>query len=165
MRNLQAKVQPARVRRALTKLCCVTLALPLAALTLAGCSGGTVPVTGKVTLDGKVLSAGTVTFLNEQQKSVQTSIISKDGTYSVQIATGPCKITVTVPPTAGDMPEGMKMDPSKMGAAGKAATVDAQVVDVPAKYKDMKTTPLAVTLESGQKTHNIEMKADPKTDQ
>ncbi len=140
------------------------LGLAILTLSLAGCGGNpTTTVTGKVTLDGKMLAAGTVTFVNEQQKSVQSSIISKDGSYSVNIAAGACKITVAVPPT-GDMPEGMKMDPSKMGAAGKVATQGVEVLDVPAKYKNVKTTPLTLTVEAGQKTHDIEMKADAKTD-
>src|SRR5262245_19030089 len=128
---------------------------------LAGCSESALTVTGQVKLDNKLLSAGTVTFENAEKKAVKSSIISKDGTYSLAIPAGKCKITVTVPPTS-DMPGGIKMDPSKMGAGGKVEAKGTAVIDVPAKYKDMKSTPLSFAVEPGQTTFNIEMKADAK---
>ncbi|MBM4068373.1 MAG: carboxypeptidase regulatory-like domain-containing protein [Planctomycetes bacterium] len=142
----------------------VMLATPMFVLWCSGCGGGsTSTVTGKVKLDGKIVPAGTVTFMNEQHKSVQSSVIGSDGTYSISIAPGNCKITVMVP-KAGEMGGGMKMDPAKMGAGGKVAAKGTEAVDVPPKYRDMKTTPLTVNVEAGQKTHDIDMKAEAKTD-
>lgn len=142
-----------------TPIFAASLLLPL----LAGCGESTLTVTGLVKLENKVLSAGTVTFENAEKKAVKSSIISKDGSYSVAMPAGKCKITVTVPPT-GDMPGGVTMDPSKMGAAGKVEVKGTEVIDVPAKYKDMKSTPLSFAVEPGQTTFNIEMKADAKVE-
>lgn len=130
----------------------------------AGCSGEPAGmVTGKVKLDGKLMSMGTVTFENSQNRAIKSTPIGQDGTYSISIAPGPCKITVTAP-AVGGMPEGMKMDPSKMGAAGKTPVKAPEAVEVPSKYTSMQSTTLSFIVEAGQKNFDIEMKAEPKVE-
>lgn len=140
--------------------------LPLTAtLLLAGCGETDALVTGTVKFQDKLLSSGTVTFENTQKKQVKSAPIGRVGTYSISIAPGPCKITVSVPAADGT-PQGMKMNPSKFGAAGKEA-INAnapEAVEIPSKYVSMQTTPLSFTVEPGQKTFDIDLKADVKSE-
>lgn len=131
---------------------------------LAGCNKDSSEVTGKVKLGDKLLSIGTVTFQNTQTNAIKSAPIGADGTYTVSIAPGPCKVTVTTPPPAGGMPDGMQMDPSKMGASGKTAAKTAEPIEVPSKYTSMTTTPLSFTVEAGKAKFDIAMTSEPKAE-
>jgi hypothetical protein len=55
----------------------------------AGCGGASLaPVTGTVTLDGKPLERGTVTFLPVQDGQIGYGSIQPDGRYTVETGTG-----------------------------------------------------------------------------
>src|ERR1700687_74789 len=60
----------------------VLVGLCLAVANLSGCVKGKATVTGKVTLNGQSLTAGTVTFIGGPNR-VGSSIINSDGTYTV----------------------------------------------------------------------------------
>jgi len=92
----------AKVNRATIEVHCNLLRLPsflvlLAALT--GCGkddgiGPTVPVQGRVTLDGKSLSTGTVVFRPDPSKSNANrheprGVIDAEGNYTLSTGTGP----------------------------------------------------------------------------
>jgi hypothetical protein len=65
-------------------------------LLLAGC-GGTGTVSGKVKVNGELVTAGTVTFLTEDDKLLQGNIGS-DGSYTVEkVPPGTVKIGVYAP--------------------------------------------------------------------
>ncbi|MBI1918211.1 MAG: carboxypeptidase regulatory-like domain-containing protein [Planctomycetes bacterium] len=76
--------------------------LPLVVLALVllfgviGCSK-TGTVTGKVTYDGKTLTAGTITFTSDKEKGGSASAeINEEGEYKAErVPAGPCTVTVS----------------------------------------------------------------------
>lgn len=134
--------------------------LGLLVLALVGCGGSTGSVTGKVTLKGKPVTAGTVTFLGSNQQ-VSTSPIDAEGNYTIaKVALGPAKISVTPPPPA---PTGMmmKMDPSKMGGDAEKPTESApaaKAVPIPENYQNPEKSGLTYTVTKGKNEHDIELK-------
>jgi hypothetical protein len=122
---------------------------------LAGCNKGgssnTVPVEGKVTLDNKPLTSGTVYFLKEGKGSdppatVAFGDINSEGVYTVKTQgkpgapTGHYKVTVSAAPPAGQ-------DPGAMVGGGKPPPPGGgapPVSPIPRKYGEASSTPLTV---------------------
>jgi hypothetical protein len=106
-------------------------------------------VEGKVTLDNKPLTGGSVTFYPEPKgtdpvAAVGMGYIGSDGSYSLKTMMGkpgapPGKYKVVVTPPAGG---GQNMDP---GAAVQAKpSAAAPVSAIPKTYADPETTRLSV---------------------
>jgi len=118
----------------------------------AGCGGDlpTRPVSGTVTVGGKELKRGSITFVSTVgNKDAYTAVI-EDGKYKTEpIPVGLCKITVIVPPPrpgegGHDMPAARK-DKDK----GK----DKSPVPHP-KYQETTTSGLEYTVVKGDNSYN-----------
>jgi len=115
---------PASQKRVLTPF--------FALLVLAGCGGHESTVSGTVTLDGKPLGRGTVTFHPQANGTPGYGAIGPEGQYTVQtnnregLTPGNYAITVVAlePSTAPSSPMGMP-SPGKPLAPRRYATVDS----------------------------------------
>lgn len=102
------------------------------------------PLTGKVSLDGKLLVAGTVTFV-AKDGTAATVPLAADGTYSVVLDPGAYRVAIKGP------------EPKKVDAPPKTGEVPP--VLVPAKYGDPATSGLVIVVKGGQQVHDIELKS------
>lgn len=138
------------------RVLCTGILFGILSITLGCGSSGKDPknqVTGKVTLDGKVV-AGTVFFQFSDNKEV-TALIATDGSYQiVEPPTGQAKVYVksgmgvAVPPI-GKAPEvkgGPEMPKDIGGATGTAP---------PAKYGSPSTSGLSFEVKGGKQTYDI----------
>ncbi|MBM3981943.1 MAG: hypothetical protein FJ304_17050 [Planctomycetes bacterium] len=95
------------------------------------------PLTGKVSLDGKPLVAGTVTFVAKDGKAA-TVPLAADGTYSAALDPGEYRVAIKGPePKKGEVPP----------------------VLVPAKYGDPATSGLVIVATGKNQVHDIELKS------
>lgn len=121
---------------------------------LAGCRSGTprASVSGTVKYRNTPLPTGTVTFISEDGKVVESGVI-RDGQYTIAKApVGPVKIAVSTPPPLPPM-QGKQKVPDK----SKEAT-DAPSVAIPAHYASADTSKLTHTVTSeATQTHNIDL--------
>jgi hypothetical protein len=127
-------------------------------------------VTGKVSYKGKLLPAGTVTFITEKGGATFDAQIQEDGTYTVtKVPAGPAKILVkayelpkmparpgpagqmTGGPPPGALPEGVKSPYPDLKAEAE------KVVKIPDKYADAGKSDLTYTVTSGAQTHDIDL--------
>jgi hypothetical protein len=124
-------------------------------------------VKGMVTFAGKNLTTGSVMF-HGQHNLTGSATIDKNGNYICNDAPlGDVTITVSVPkvPDGGIgriMPPGMKdkstksVDPS---GSGKSISImgdmPSNVVPIPEKYADVKTSGLTYTVKRGENTYDI----------
>lgn len=115
----------------------------------AGCSSGTT-VSGHVTLDGKPLSKGTITFSSKGEAPSATGTINSSGNYSLSVGTsskitpGTYQVTIVatelVPPTP--------TDPSPLP---KKLT--------PAKYEDPSNAEMVREVKQGSNKFDFELKS------
>jgi hypothetical protein len=120
-----------------------------------GSDSGTIPVHGAVTLDGKPLSGGVITFqpVNVNPKvpnHTAQGTIMPDGTYSMSsfqandgVLPGEYVVTVSPPPA----PEAFDQFAKAQAAAHGPA--------IPAKYMDSGRTPLKATIPAGSGAQEI----------
>jgi hypothetical protein len=122
-------------------------------------------VKGKVTIDGKSLTTGTVTFTHKEDPGYSASApIGTDGVYHMPDApVGPCNVTVKVGklPMTGlkDMskaPVGPVMPGEKAPTAGK---IPKEVVPIPDRYAEANTSGLTFEVQKGEQEHNITLTA------
>lgn len=108
-------------------------------------------ISGKVTHDGKPLSRGLVMFANRAKGVYMTAPIQPDGSYEVQMAKGAGlplgDYDVAVAPPMIDHPIGPILNPPKL----------EDEPDFPAKYRTWDTSPLKVTIVSGENQLAIEL--------
>jgi len=114
---------------------------------LAGCFSGSGErrsgtVSGKVTLDGAALAAGTVLFMTEDGHGA-TADIQPDGSYTLQCRPDQYKVAVS-PPTASDPLAGPNASSQSAGA-------------IPAKYHDVATSSLSTEVKEGENTFDISL--------
>ena len=119
----------------------------LAIAFLAGCSSSSEErrsgtVSGKVTLDGAALAAGTVLFMTEDGHGA-TADLQPDGTYTLQCRPDQYKVAVSPPPPP---------DPLAGGGAAPAAAVD-----IPTKYHDFAKSGLTTEVKEGENTFDISL--------
>jgi hypothetical protein len=136
------------------KKCVALLAVVYVALWCVGCGGETgptmAPVTGKVTLDGEVVPAGSVVFYPENtEMPVSSALIQPDGTFELaagESGTGAVlgnhRVTV-IPP-----------DPISFGTAKQVK------VDIPEKYRMPDTSGLTQEVKEGPNTVQIDLKTE-----
>lgn len=141
---------------------------------LAGCPGSddigsTVPVSGKVTIDGKPLESGTVTYHAEESKGNKTKAgvtgIVKNGEYTLNTGSvtsnrsgappGWYKVTISTAPQMMGQATAAPTDPK--GFDPKTALPSSKGAPIAQKYTDVKETPLEVKVESGNNAaYNLE---------
>jgi hypothetical protein len=152
------------MRKQLVGLRCLQLGgLASLLFLLAGC-GGTGTVSGKVKVNGEPVTAGTVTFLAEDDKSYQGNI-SPDGSYTVEkVPPGTVKIGVYAPSGAPPMPDFAKKALGKLDIP-KQAGQDVNPYDfkkhtgpvVPDNFMDPRKSTLTYTVKTGNQDHDIEI--------
>ncbi len=136
---------------------------------LAGCGGsGSGTVEGRVTLDGRPVAAGRVSFRSADGKNTAVAKIAPDGSYRVLDV--PCDaMRVSVNPL--DKFERIKLQRDAGGAKskGEARGPEAQAkqsdiaealeaaMNVPEKYRNPDTSGLTLTVKSGTNTYDIEI--------
>lgn len=127
-------------------------------------------VKGTVTTGKKLLTTGTVMFINKEGITGSASI-EPDGTYEMKDAPlGECMVTVTVQTLPNDasvrarlggkgpqMPAG-PMNPDEAGPpAPPLAKIPKEVVPIDPKYSKAETSGLKFKVEKGEQTYNIEL--------
>jgi hypothetical protein len=115
-----------------------------AVLFVAGC-GGPGTVSGKVSLNGKMLPGGAVTVVDSEGQS-RIGGIGKDGSYTVSnIAPGKAQVSVLT----------LDKRPSIMGDGAENSL--GEYVPIPAKYMDHNQSGLALDVKSGKQPFDIQM--------
>jgi hypothetical protein len=149
--------------------------VPLAAilLALAGCGesvkgrAGLVPVTGKVTLDGKPLTTGTVSFITSDGSEAFTGQIDASGNYKLAASPtdpgalpGEYKVIVMATESKTMTAEDSKAMEAKakaaQGGTGDAATTAPKSL-VPEKYTKVATSGLTRTVKAGSNSIDLEL--------
>ncbi len=134
------------------------VAATLAALMpLAGC-GPSQPATGsvhgKVTFDGKPVSAGSVVFENGPQGIFKVSALAGDGTYRVEDLPL-VEYTVCVQPPEAEVPnENSNFD----GTTPLPKTNVALPKEIPTRYHNSHATPERYTPTEGDQQYDIQLK-------
>jgi hypothetical protein len=164
---------------------CVGASLVPLLLLASGCGKSTGNVSGKVSYKGAPVKAGNVALINAAGKSVASTEINEDGTYSIQkVEAGDYKVCVDTsrfappsametgmapgakgapsvpkgkgaPPPGAEMPEGYKAS----NPADMAAAGNAKrYTKIPEGYKDPAKTDLTVKVNSGDNPFDITLR-------
>jgi hypothetical protein len=148
-------------------------------VSLSGCTGTdligkTVPVTGKIMVDGKPLASGTVNYVPDESKGNQGKALGigqvSNGDYTIRstsatgdkpgVPPGWYKVTVVaMGPPGADMPP-----PAKNG--GKTPAEKAPKLSdargIAAKFANARTTPLQIEVKEDATPDHYELKATSK---
>ena len=123
-------------------------------------SGPTGTVSGKATLDGKPVSAGsTVTFRHTTNSHTPAGIVSKDGTFTLQLAetlrvpVGVYAVSIMPPYSANSSSEDL------MKASLERDKKSAPPV-IPAKYHRTETSPIKLEVVEGANTLEIKLTSE-----
>ena len=121
----------------------------------AGCKKGPHEITilsGRVTLDGKPVTAGTVNVVSDDDVIRTSGEIASDGAYSIVGApVGPVKLSVSTEEYQLILPE--------PGSGVKNPKRNPLYVATPKKYEKFETAGLATTIPRGKPTHDIDLKS------
>lgn len=132
---------------------------------LSGCGASTATVKGKVTFDKKPMSGGKVVFATRGKESMEYATIDADGNYKAErLPYGTYLIGVQpadkspadmMPKKSGlekiKMPEG-----APQGTYGQGSGV---YVNIPNHFRDPEMSKLTVTVDSSEKTFDIDVPA------
>lgn len=128
--------------------------LAVLALAAAGCGPSRATVSGKVTLHGKPVTAGTVLFVGANNQ-IATGKLDDEGRYvAPRVPLGSVKVGVqTLRPEqvrgmAANRPKDAPPLPSRL----------TNLVPVPPKYADPETSGLTCDVNQRQQEHNIDLK-------
>jgi hypothetical protein len=126
---------------------------------VAGCGSGTSSVSGQVTLNGKPLSGGAVTFYGANGQAGGSSIDAEGKYAMVKGPVGEVKVTVAAAQPRQSPRMSKERDaPKHPGDKGPAPSPTGKPVVIPDKYKDQGKTPLTYTLTAGSQVIDIELK-------
>ena len=132
-------------------------ALPIAAAMIAcGCSKHAAKVTGDVTLGGKPLTTGVVNFTPVSGGPSAYGNVAADGHYTLQ--TGAEQSLVPGDYIATVAANATPDEAARMGI--KVGREGIMPLLTPAKYADVKTSPLKVTVKAG--TQEIDLALEPQ---
>lgn len=120
----------------------------VALLALVGC-GGEPMVSGTVTVDGKPLPEGSITFIPVDGKAPTAGSSIKDGQYSVKAPVGPMKVSISAPKVVGK---------KKLYPTPDSPTMPITVQALPAKYNDKTELQLDVKPGVNQKNFDLQSK-------
>ena len=127
---------------------------------LLGCSaerkmGPTVEVSGKVTLDGKPFSEGSIWFTSPRSGAGFNANLGADGTYALTI------LDVKIAETYGVHIGGIETAAAEGAVDGAGSPIGVPVPPVPAKYREATTSGLTAAIDKGEKlTLDFELKSD-----
>ncbi len=139
----------------------MTTVFALSVFAVTGCGSGKADVTGTVKYDGKLVTHGTVVFVDKSNLTHGADIQS-DGTYSLAgIPAGEVRMYV-YDRTPGTTTGGSRPDTAGGGRRGAVATTGANAERPPAsvlpeKYGDVTTAGLTTTLKSGKNDYNFDL--------
>ena len=120
----------------------------LVAFALTGCAPVTGTVKGKITVNGKPLPAGLITFHSEVENHDAFSAAIQDGQYETgPIPAGSCKVTVVLSSVA--KPAAGGSDRGRVRAGG--------TIEVPEKYGRADTSGLTFTVKPGANTFDQDL--------
>ncbi len=129
-----------------------SLAFAVLFAAVAGCSEKLPTVSGKVTIDGKAVPEGMISFQPVGGGPIAVARISPDGSYSVKTGTA----------------SGLKPGEYKIAVSAPKGIIPAPTPDnpnpkierwVPLKYNDIEKSGLSITVASGSTEHNLELKS------
>lgn len=129
---------------------------------LAGCGGSgskldSIPVKGKVTLDGQPVKNARVRFIPDSADKGRSAIGDTD-------ANGAFKLS-TVRAADGIIPGAYKVDVSSLETVTTESKDKGQLEaasEIPAKYRDVKTSGIAFTINKGDSGKSLEIKLSKK---
>lgn len=129
-----------------------------------GC-GSKGAISGKITYQGKPLSAGSRVMFYDEKGSVFAADIQSGGSYTVdKVTPGPVQISFYVPPPISQTKQKLIPRVSKdLQLPGgvtpkKDIGATAETTPLPSKYKDPKTSGITYTVTSGKQEHNIDLR-------
>ncbi|MHB1422652.1 MAG: hypothetical protein ACYC3I_05545 [Gemmataceae bacterium] len=133
-----------------------------------GCGGTpSATVSGKVYYKGEVLKGGRVSFVSEEKKvSPPISDIDENGNYTVyKVPVGEMTITVdtdSVKPADAKMPTFTNKPPPGANLPPGYKPLDMaeqanRYKEIPAKYKNAKSSPLKYSVKPGKQEHDIKL--------
>jgi len=130
---------------------------------VAGCGASRGRISGKVSYQGKPLTAGTVFFQPTQggkDAAALSSGIGKDGAYQIKnIPLGEYKVYVRTPKADFKMPiPGGKAPASSADTMPGKGDSSASVVEVPEKYGKPDSSGLTYTVKKGDQPFDIDLK-------
>jgi hypothetical protein len=140
-------------------------------LLLSGCglgAGAHARVKGKVTLDGKTVPTGTISFFGPDKRVASTQIQS-DGSYDIPDApVGENTITVETPDPSkmmgpmgpvgqGTRPPGVGMPADKDPGKGGLITSPDKIVPVPPIYHKAETSPIKYTVQKTDQEYDVKL--------
>jgi hypothetical protein len=143
----------------------------LAAALLAGCGPGlpeTSEIRGRVTIDGRPVTAGRVVFLAADDSNSAAADLAADGTYIALAApAGDVKVAVQVQHARLAPARGAPPPAPADGGGDSAGHVPAEYaggmkpnplyVPVPARYESTETSGLTASVRPRRHTHDIEL--------
>ncbi|MFO0899630.1 MAG: hypothetical protein U0836_19555 [Pirellulales bacterium] len=117
-----------------------------------GCGESLPTVSGKVTIDGKPVPEGMISFQPQPSGAIAVAPIRPDGSYEVKTGTAtglkPGEYIIVV-----QAPKGIPPAPTAQNPNPKFERW------VPAKYGNPETSGLQLTVTSGSITHNLDLKS------
>jgi len=131
-----------------------------------GCSKIGGDVTGSVTLNGKPMTAGSVTFHYEGGVNASAAI-GTDGSYHlVKPPKGTANVTVEPPDlnTGAGVGSGGNVKPVSTKLSEQPKTTKPEPVWIPDKYKNPKTSGLSITVSGSNQSFDIAMTGEAKSD-
>ena len=115
---------------------------------------------GKVTIDGKTVSAGEVIIIGSDGKHSMSGKIRNDGTYTViEPPMGACKLAVVTSSFKSVPPPSRKKGP--VDYTDPATGEWPIYVPTPARYEKAETSDLTVDVKGGDQTHDIPLTEKP----
>jgi hypothetical protein len=139
-----------------------TAACWAACLLCAGCGPTAAPtgtVSGVITLQGKPLAAGTVSFRNDEKGLVASMQLDASGRYELRFAGGkqiPIGMyAVTISPPEPHVLTAAELASEKSAAVKNAAPPPRQ--DIPQKYRFAETSGLSFTVDAGANTFDLDL--------
>lgn len=138
---------------------------------VSGCGGGDPglnlggAVSGKVTIDGRPVTAGTVLLVSENDKYAVQGPINEYGRYTVkEPPLGRCLVAVRTRDKMGSVrPKVAASGGGGVGSAGMVLPNPEEIgmtyVPTPTKYEDAKTSGLTAVIQKGNREHDLELTA------
>jgi hypothetical protein len=136
--------------------------LLLALLLAAGCGPPSGTVSGKVTVGGKTVPGGVVSFVPANGgKGTAIADIAEDGSYTVRnVPVGKVTITVETKSVAPlSAPGGVHMNMPAGAPNAPGGDAGKRYVPIPDRYSQGDTSGLAYEVKAGRQDHNIELEA------
>lgn len=129
------------------------IVIPLLFLVAASCSNRgpkTGEVRGTVTFEGKPVTSGRITFLNQSGAGDFEAEVNADGTYAIKnpVVEGDYLVTIT------PLIHIVDTDPGK----SPPAPVEKEAHNIPMKYRQQGTTTLKAKVNEGKNTVELAMK-------